>query len=377
MKTYANGTRPLVVSGQPEINSTHMAEHLTGLGKIWSVNEWGRLRAVIVGNPRGAIIPSMNDVSQQSFDRPAHSDHLAVVSQPMPSWIIEETEEDIEGLVQTLTANGVQVHRAAHVDSTVPIRTSLWQADQETAINIRDMTLIHGNVVIDAPSPTRGRYCEGFAVRDIFNEFRRSSNGVWFVAPHRPRLHDRTYDLSRSCGIKEIEPLFDAANCVRLGRDIIIDINNTANRAGAAWIQETLNKHFGSGVVTVHCVSLSPDHIDVVIVPLCEGRALINPHYVRDHELPACLKGWDLIPAPEMVPQSFHGTPKASNWIGLNLLVLDGVERTVIVERRQEPLLRLLEQHGFRPIPVQWRHGRTWGGGFHCVTLDVQRDGSL
>lgn len=139
-----------------------MAEHLTGLNTIWSVNEWGRLRAVIVGNPRGAFIPSMNDVSQQSFDRLAHSEHSQIVPQPMPSWVIEETEEDIEGLVQTLAANGVQVHRAAQVDSTAPVRTPLWQTDQETAMNLRDLTLIHGNVVIDAPSPTRGQILREF-----------------------------------------------------------------------------------------------------------------------------------------------------------------------------------------------------------------------
>lgn len=346
-----------------------------GINTIWSVNEWGRLREVVVGNPRGAFLPSMDDISQRSFDRLTTSELADVVAQPMPQWVIDETLEDIDGLVTVLECHDVKVHRAGAVDSTVLVQTPLWQAQQESSINIRDITLIHGDVVIEAPSPTRGRSAESFAVRDLFDDYRRRTDRAWFVAPHRPRLLDRTYDLSRDCGINEIEPLFDAANCVRLGRDILIDINNTANRTGANWVQQTLNKHFGQNQIRVHCVALSPDHMDVIVVPLCEGTALINPQYVAREKLPDCLAGWNLIPAPEMVPQPFHsGTEKASNWIGLNVLVLDGDAKTVIVEPRQTTLIRLLEQRGFQPIPVRWRHGRTWGGGFHCVTLDVHRE---
>lgn len=349
-----------------------------GIDRIWSVNEWGKLREVVVGDPRGSFIPSMNDVSQRNFDRLAASELGDVIAKPMPQWVIDETLEDVDLLIDTLKHHGVKVHRAGYLNSTIPIQTPLWQVQQETSINIRDITLIHGDVIIEAPSPTRGRYSESFAVRDLFDDYRQRRGDAWFVASHRPRLADETYDLSRERGINETEPLFDAANCTRFGRDIIIDINNTANRAGAIWIQQTLNKHFGQDAITVHCVSLSPDHMDVIVVPLCEGCALINPQYVSSDKLPDCLAGWDLISAPEMVPQHFHsGTPKASNWIGMNVLVLDGEEKTVIVEERQSALLRLLENHRFRPVPVRWRHGRTWGGGFHCVTLDVHRDGNL
>jgi glycine amidinotransferase len=355
-----------------------MNNRVGGLDRIWSVNEWGRLREIIVGNPCGAFIPSMEDVSQRNFDRLSEAELPKAIPQPMPRWIIEETLEDIAGLVSVLKSHGVRVHRAGSLDSTIPVHTPMWRAEQETCINIRDLTLIHGDVVIDAPSPTRGRYCESFAVRDLFDEYRSRSGHAWFVAPHRPRLRDETYDLSRPRGINEVEPLFDAANCVRLGRDILIEINNTANRAGASWIQQTLDKHFGAGSIKIHCVSLSSDHIDVVVVPLCEGHALVNPRYVSEGALPECLSGWTLIPSPEMTPQAyFSGTSKASNWIGMNLLVVDGQERTLIVEERQTELSRCLERNGFHPIPVRWRHGRTWGGGFHCVTLDVHRDAAL
>jgi hypothetical protein len=345
---------------------------------IWSINEWGRLREIVIGDPRNAYLPSLTDVSQRNFDRPEASQLAQAIPGPMPDWVIDETLEDIAGLAHVFGSFGVQVHRASAINSRHRVCTPHWTVDQEHALNVRDMTLVHGNLVIDAPSPTRGRYWESFAVRDLFGDYRSRSRNTWFTSPPRPRLLDDTYDLNRPRGINNTEPLFDAANCIRLGRDVVIDINNTANELGAQWIQQAFDQHYGQDVIQVHQVSLSPDHMDVIIVPLCDKVAVINPKYVSRDQLPACLSDWQLIEAPEMVPQAFHsGTSKASNWIGLNLLVIDGDEKTVIVEERQLPLIKLLERHGFQPIPVRWRHGRTWGGGFHCVTLDVHRDGDL
>jgi hypothetical protein len=62
----------------------------------------------------------------------------------------------------------------------------------------------------------------------------------------------------------------------------------------------------------------------------------------------------------------------ASQSIGMNVLSLD--ERHVVVQDIQVPLIRDLEKHGFTPVPARWRHGRSLGGGFHCVTLDIRRD---
>ncbi len=357
---------------------THGTSPSCGISKIWSVNEWGRLREIVLGNPCNAMLPSMDDISQRNFDRPSKDDLWKAVHRQMPNWVIEETLEDLDGMEQVLSSFGIIVHRADELHSIDSVSSPNWTAQPESAINIRDMTLIHGSLVIDAPSPTRGRYYEGFAIRGLLDAYRSRHRNAWFMSPPRPSLLDPCYDLSRPRGINNTEPLFDAANCIRLGRDILIDINNTANPAGAEWIQQALDGCYGTGAVRIHSVSLSPDHLDVIIVPLCEGTAVINPRYVNRDVLPRCLASWELIESPEMVPQPyFSGTSKASNWIGLNLLVLDGDDRTVIVEERQIPLIRTLEQHGFRPVPVRWRHGRTWGGSFHCVTLDVHRMGEL
>ncbi len=348
------------------------------ISNVWSVNEWGKLHEIILGDPTNAYLPSMDDISQLNFDRLDDDEVKLAIASKMPEQVIDETHEDLEQLRRVLVDQDVRVINALTLDLSMPVESPYWRAEQESAINVRDLTLIHGDLAIDVPSPTRGRYFEGIAVRKLLLDYYKQRNYSGLLCPPRPQLFDNTYDLSRDCGINETEPLFDAANCMRLGRDIIIDINNTANIAGAQWLQSTLDCYHGQGVVKVHTVSLSPDHIDVVFIPLCEGHALINPAYVTDSNLPDFLYKWNLIEAPEMVGQPYYSpTPKASNNIGMNLLVIDGEERTVLVEEQQLPLINRLAQHGFRPIPVRWRHGRTWGGAFHCISLDTHRSGEL
>ena len=46
---------------------------------------------------------------------------------------------------------------------------------------------------------------------------------------------------------------------------------------------------------------------------------------------------------------------------------------TVIVDAAQLDLIEELEKAGFTTIPLTLRHSRTLGGGFHCVTLDLER----
>jgi glycine amidinotransferase len=59
----------------------------------------------------------------------------------------------------------------------------------------------------------------------------------------------------------------------------------------------------------------------------------------------------------------------------MNVLSVD--EERVMVDDQEPELIAELERRGFTPIPCRWRHGRLIGGGFHCMTLDVRRNGDL
>ena len=48
---------------------------------------------------------------------------------------------------------------------------------------------------------------------------------------------------------------------------------------------------------------------------------------------------------------------------------------TVIIDKHQTKIIELLEKtYNFTVIPLELRHSRTLGGGFHCVTLDLVRE---
>jgi glycine amidinotransferase len=59
----------------------------------------------------------------------------------------------------------------------------------------------------------------------------------------------------------------------------------------------------------------------------------------------------------------------------MNLLMVS--PELAIVDADQPELIAALEAYGITVLPLQLRHSRVLGGGFHCVTLDIVRDGGL
>jgi N-dimethylarginine dimethylaminohydrolase len=112
-------------------------------------------------------------------------------------------------------------------------------------------------------------------------------------------------------------------------------------------------------------------HIDSTIVPLREGVVMLNASRVSFDTVPKVFEGWQKIWVNEVVAQGFHEYPYASKWIAMNMLVVD--PNTVICDRHQTQLIRTLRAYQFEVIPLELRHSRTLGGGFHCVTLDLER----
>ena len=110
-------------------------------------------------------------------------------------------------------------------------------------------------------------------------------------------------------------------------------------------------------------------------MPLAPGKVLINPDWVDAEKLPAFFRGWDLLTAPRPVPSEQAQVRLISSWANMNVLMLD--ERRVIVERRQEPMIRALKDWGFEPIACPFECYYPFLGSFHCATLDIRRRGTL
>ena len=98
---------------------------------------------------------------------------------------------------------------------------------------------------------------------------------------------------------------------------------------------------------------------------------MLNASRVNFDKVPQAFDGWHKIWVNEVVAQGFHEYPYASKWIAMNMLVVN--PNTVICDRNQTQLIKTLQSYKFEVIPLELRHSRTLGGGFHCVTLDLER----
>lgn len=59
----------------------------------------------------------------------------------------------------------------------------------------------------------------------------------------------------------------------------------------------------------------------------------------------------------------------------VNILSLDS--NTVMVKDNSHEVIKLFEKHKFDIVPVQLNNCELFGGGVHCSTLDLAREGSL
>jgi len=334
-------------------------------------NEWDPLEEVLVGTAVGARVP-MGDKGLFAIRYSDYENIDTIPSGPHDPRILAETEEDLAAIVEAFERQGVIVRRPRPTDHSVVFGTPDWKSDGMYDYCPRDILLPVGNTVIETPMSLRSRFLEPLAYKDLLVEYMRS--GVRWIAAPKPRLADTMYnttDASRSA-LLEHEPVFDAANCLRVGRDILYLVSDTGNLLGAQWLQSVLGSEY-----RVHPLEnlYASTHIDTTITLLRAGLVLVNPSRVRKDNLPAIFKNWQVVEAPEPIDIGFTGVAYGSAWISMNFMMVD--PGLAMVDKNQVPLIKLLEKYKIDCIPLQLRHGRTLGGGFHCVTLDVRRRGVL
>ena len=65
----------------------------------------------------------------------------------------------------------------------------------------------------------------------------------------------------------------------------------------------------------------------------------------------------------------------SSKWLSMNVLMLD--PKRVIVDANEGAIIKMFQNLGIGTIPVSIRFANSLGGGFHCWTCDVRRNGTL
>ena len=303
---------------------------------VSSWNDWDPLKRVIVGRCDNSVIPP---------EEPATSEKVPVDSEMRGMWGLRPSDtvargnECLENLVKILEDRGVVVDRPTPLQWNQAIGTPDFRNDSMmTCMPPRDILLTIGNEIMAAANSFRCRYYEYLAYWPLMEEyFEQDPDFKWTQAP-RPRLTDRSYKhnyydekisleerLERTAAkdfvTTEVEPMWDAADVMRMGKGLFIQHGLTTNRAAMDWFQRYYPEY------RVHAVNFPGDpypiHIDATFVPLRPGLIINNPHRPLPEPQRAIFEAndWQIVEAA----QPAHTEPPAlcysSVWLSMNCLV--------------------------------------------------------
>ena len=301
---------------------------------IDSRNEWDPLEAIVVGSATNANWPSDDPVFAIESSKTSWTE-TPVPAGPVPEWIVEEANVELDQLTEILVDYGAVVYRPKPMDFV--------ELDGMYNYCPRDRLLVCGDTVVDVNMMYPCRNQETEALQQIIRQAKK------------------VLTMPRDQGM-----VLDAANVCRLGDTWLYLQSHSGNMAAYDW----LCNQFPDIDIEL-CNFYSGVHIDSTIVPVREGLVLLNASRVNESNCPEAFDSWEKIYINDVVPQGFYQYPYASKWIAMNMLVLD--PKTVIVDAAQTELITILKSKGIDAIPHTLSHSRTLGGGFHCVTLDTRR----
>ncbi len=354
---------------------------------VSSWNDFDDLKHVIVGRADHTCIPAFE---------PALEAKIAKGSDMWGKWgprsleTVEKANAELDYFAHVLETRGIRVDRPTPIQWNQSAKTPDFSTNTLFGcMPPRDVLLTIGRQILNAPMMMRCRYWDYLAYHPLMQQyFEEDPLFQWEQAP-RPRLTNASYkldyfeDLTEEEQFKKVqnldfvttehEPMFDAADILRLGKDLFCQHGLTTNRKGAQWLQRHFPNH------RVHCINfpndLNPIHIDATFVPLRPGLIINSPA----RPLPKSqrkifeVNDWEIIdaawPAHDRPPPLCY----SSVWLSMNVLVLD--HKTVCAEESEINQIEQLDSLGFEVIPIPFRNAYSFGGGLHCATADVHRHG--
>lgn len=358
---------------------------------VSSWNEWDPLRHVILGVADNACFPvSEPAIAYDPPDDPAY----AGMRGRLPQELVDRANEELNHVADILRKRGVRVDRPTPLDFTRPVVTPDFEHPSMLGcMPARDILLTVGSEMLEATMSYRARWFEHLAYRPLLKRYFEADPKMRHSAAPRPRLSDASYKpdyfatsiadfdkiISKADDLDfvttEEEPLFDAADIARCGRDLFVQHGFTTNLKGVDW----LRRHFPAH--RVHKVNFrndpDPVHIDCSLVPLRPGLMMANPSrpIVMEPGKERLFErnGWEVVMAAK--PAHTRQMPLCyySVWLSMNFLLLD--TKTVITEETEVYQNEQLSQLGFEVITVPFRNVYAFGGSLHCATADVHREG--
>jgi glycine amidinotransferase len=359
-----------------------------------SWNEWDPLKHVIVGRPDGGMIPA---------PEPALEVELPDVGitpgdwGPLPEDLCQKAIRQMDAFAELLASRGIRVDRPTPLDFSQRVQTPDWV--QDTMIGCmppRDLLLTVGNEILEATMSQRSRWFEYLCYRDLLEQyFREDPEFRWEAAP-KPRLTDDSYvpdfwhqftsvwtEEEKEARMRanqwmqtNKEPLFDAADVARFGKDLFVKISPMTNEPGIDW----LRRHFEPRGFRLHKVAFGGHplnwHLDDTFIAPREGLLIQNPAWMpltpEFHEL-LSLNGWEIVMAAPIERERSHPYSWISVYLSYNVFSID--PKTIVVYSDEKRLADQMDKLGFDVVPLDFFDVSPFGGAFHCATLDIHREG--
>ena len=192
---------------------------------VSSYNEWDLLEEVIVGRVQGAHVPPFTvEVKANTYEKhwPFYQKYSG---EPFPIEHLKKAEEEIEEFCRVLEHEGVRVRRPDVVDYGQAYSTPDFTSTGLYSAMPRDILLVVGDEIIEAPMAWRSRFFEYRAYRSLMKEYFKAG-AKWTTAP-KPLMSDDLYDQQYPMNsveerhklasqgkfvTTEFEPCFDAAD---------------------------------------------------------------------------------------------------------------------------------------------------------------------
>lgn len=346
-------------------------------------NEWSKLKEVFVGDIEHHLFP-LNDYTFEMvyYTNLKTQSYRKTSEYKLDKKRLKDRQNDLDNLAKVLESFDIKVRRPNPLTDLETISNNGWTVTKMAPEEPRDIFAIIDNVIIESAPLVRSRIFETQNYYEHFNDMFCENGMNWIKAP-MPRLHQNNLDeeaLKDWTSYNEVnwdnsyyDLAFDCANFIKLGKDILYNVGTKNARKGLEW----LRRQFPNKVIWE--VNICDDHIDGCLAPLCEGVFLCNPWHMSVKEykerLPEQFTNWKFIEiceeelTEEYTEEEIQIATDQGMW--MNVLSID--EKRILIQDDAVNTIKRLQENGFEPIPIKFRHGRLFSGGIHCCTVDIWR----
>ena len=342
------------------------------MGSSWT--SFGTLKSVLVGN-ESKFKKAYADITFKQFYKEALNQEIYDQSKYELTYELSvQRNDELDKLAKTLSNQGIEVFRPDTMTKLIKFTTPEFESEMSPANNVRDITLVYGNNIIETPPFVRNRYFENKSLINVFNKLHLNRDYKWFRFPHNELIESKmdltAWDIKRdynNFNKEDYTPAIDGAQFLRIGKDVIVNINSYNHYLGYLWVKSFFPES------NFHLINIADNHIDGALICLSPGKFLVNPKYKNIKDiLPDKFKNWDYI-FPVETTRKTSGQRLASDE-GMDINILSINPNTVVSNQKAHNVNEALYKNGFNVIETSLNHCEMFGGGVHCSTLDLDRE---